>query len=654
MKKQSLLYRFLSAPRSVKRAISVAYDIVAIVTSFHLAYSLRLGLTDLSLHFDRPLILCLLFTLAVSIFTFVRMGLYRAILRYMTQQAMVTITLGILISSLAMALSGFFLHAFLPRSVPIIYIFTTLILVGLPRLVFRNIVQALTPKGNTKVIIYGAGETGSNLAAQLQLSGEFHPVAFVDDSKIMQGSVLRGLRVYQPYKLPGLIQEYGATRILLALGNISRSERIRIIRYLEPLLVQVQTIPPVTDIVRGAAHISELRNIEIDDILGRDPVAPNIHLMSLHTTNKVVMVTGAGGSIGSELCRQLIRQQPRKIILFEQNEFNLYRIEKELQEIMVNRELRVELVPLLGSVQNSDLIDMVMRQFDIHILYHAAAYKHVPLVEQNMVEGVKNNLFGTVNIAELALKNNLPHVVLISTDKAVRPTNIMGATKRLAELVLQDHASRSEKTIFSMVRFGNVLDSSGSVVPRFREQIAKGGPITVTHKDIVRYFMTISEAAQLVIQAGALAKGGDVFVLDMGEPVKILDLARDMALLSGCSIKDANNPKGDIEIQFTGLRPGEKLYEELLVGDNCEGTEHSRILRAQERRMPTQELDALLAKARHYCDTYRQQELFSLIIDADVEFQPLYELSDLIYKGKKETAKLLLLPGIAEKYKKAE
>lgn len=643
----SLLASFLNAPRTVKRGVSVIYDVTAVILSFYLAFALRLG--SFSIPFDRDLAFCLGFTIVISIITFIRMGLYRAILRYMTQQAMITIFLGIMISSAAMAMSGFFLHAFLPRSVPIIYIFTTLILIGLPRLAFRNVVRMVTPKGDIKVIIYGAGETGNNLATQLQLSSEFNPVAFVDDNKKLQGSVLSGLTVYHSYKLPALIEEYGVTRILLALGNISRQERIRIIRSLEPLLVQVQTIPPVTDIVRGVARISELRNIQIEDLLGRDPVEPDIHLMEKNSKQKVVMITGAGGSIGSELCRQLIKLGPEKIILFEQNEYNLYRIEKELNEKIVAEKLNIELIPLLGSVQNASLLNMVMAQFPVHIVYHAAAYKHVPIVEHNIIEGVKNNLFGTRNAAEAALRNRVKHFVLISTDKAVRPTNIMGATKRLAELILQDLATTKTSTYFSMVRFGNVLDSSGSVVPRFREQIRQGGPITVTHKDIVRYFMTISEAAQLVIQASSLAQGGDVFVLDMGEPVKIVDLAREMALLSGYSIKDDNNPNGDIEITFTGLRSGEKLYEELLCGNNCEGTIHPRILRAQEKKVSSRNLAELLEKAQIYCDQYRYQELFTLIIDSEVEFQPLYEMSDLIHRSKRETATLLMIPGLLEK-----
>lgn len=645
--KTSLILKFLSAPRPVKRLISIGYDALAIVGSFYLAYALRLG--TMGINIDRPLLMCLAFTLVISIFTFIRMGLYRAILRYMTQHAMITIFTGILISSLAMTLSAFFFQAFLPRSVPIIYVFTTLILIGLPRLIFRNVVRMVTPRGNINVVIYGAGETGNNLANQLRLSGEFNPVAFVDDEKRLHGNVLSGLSVYHPHKLAALIEQHSVTRILLALGNISRQERVRIIRYLEPLLVQVQTIPPVTDIVKGTARVDELRNIQIEDLLGRDPVEPDALLMSKNTTGKIVMVTGAGGSIGAELCRQLIQLQPQKIILFEQNEYNLYRIEKELNTLQAGNIPPVELLSLLGSVQNFPLLDLVMRQFEVHCVYHAAAYKHVPMVEQNIIEGVKNNLFGTKNAAEAALRNNVKNFVLISTDKAVRPTNIMGASKRLAELVLQDLASRPSKTIFSMVRFGNVLDSSGSVVPRFREQINNGGPITVTHKDIVRYFMTISEAAQLVIQSASIAQGGDVFVLDMGEPVRILDLAREMALLSGYSIKDDNNPNGDIEIQFTGLRAGEKLYEELLCGENCEGTVHPRIMRAKEKKMAAAELEKLLIQAKGFCETYRYQELFSLIVDSDADFDPLYEISDLMHKTRKENAKLLLIPGLAEK-----
>lgn len=628
--KPSYLLRFLNAPRTFKRSVSVIYDVIAISLAFYLAYALRMG--QIKVHIDLAILVCLGCTLVVSIYAFIRMGLYRAILRYMNQQAVFTIINGILISSLVLSLSGFFIGAFLPRSVPFIYILTALLLVGLPRLVFRGLVQMSMPKGATKVLIYGAGNTGNSLAAQLLLSGEFDPIGFVDDDKLKQGRTLRGLKIYPPAKLPVLIKNYGVRRVLLALGEVDRTERIRVVRTLEPLRIQVQTIPPLSDLVKDNRAIVELRNIEIEDILGRDPVAPNIELMSKHTTGKTVMVTGAGGSIGSELCRQLMRYEPRQIILFEQNEFNLYRIEKELADIKRSENLDCEIVPLLGSIQNESLVDIVMRQYAIHIVYHAAAYKHVPLVEQNVIEAVRNNMFGTKILAEKACHHRVPHFVLISTDKAVRPTNIMGATKRVAELILQDLAVDAVNTTFSMVRFGNVLDSSGSVVPHFREQIARGGPITVTHKDIVRYFMTIREAAQLVIQAGALAEGGDVFVLDMGDPIKIVDLAKDMALLSGYCIKDEKNPNGDIEIKYVGLRPGEKLYEELLVGDNCEGTIHPRILKANERRLERATLRKLLQLADEFSLSFRTNELFSLLTDADIEFNAIYELGDLVHK----------------------
>ena len=615
----SLLHKFLNAPRAVKRISSVAYDVIAVAVSFYLAMALRLG--SFSMPFDHALFFCLMFTIAITIVTFIRMGLYRAILRYMTQQAFWTILAGIMISSLAMALSGFFLHAFLPRSVPIIYIFTSLIFIGLPRLVLRNIVQLLIPKGHIKVVIYGAGETGVNLARQLQLSGEFNPIAFVDDNSKLQGSILHGLTVNSPKKLQTLINENGVVRILLALGNISRQDRIRVIRFLEPLLVQVQTIPPVTDIVRGKSIINELRNIQIEDLLGRDPVEPNQELMDRNTKGKAVMITGAGGSIGSELSRQLLLLRPESIVLFEQNEFNLYQIEKKLSDLIIANNISCNLIPILGSVDNKSLLGTVMLRYEVHIVYHAAAYKHVPIVEKNIIEGFKNNVLGTKNVAEAAISTSVKHFVLISTDKAVRPTSVMGATKRIAELIVQNFSRQDTNVIFSMVRFGNVLDSSGSVVPRFREQIKKGGPLTVTHKDVVRYFMTIGEAAQLVIQAGALSKGGEVFVLDMGDPVKILDLAKEMILLSGNSIKDENNVNGNLEIIFTGLRPGEKLYEELLCGGNCEGTLHPRILVAEEDAISHQELEEVLLQANGYCNEFKLEKLYDLLMNTSGKFQ---------------------------------
>lgn len=640
--KTSLILKFLSAPRHVKRLISIGYDVLAIIISFYLAYTLRMG--ELEINVDGALLMCLGLTLAISIFTFIRMGLYRAILRYMTQQAMVTIFTGILISSLAMAISAFFFQAFLPRSVPIIYVFTTLILIGLPRLVFRNVVNMITPKGNINVVIYGAGETGNNLANQLRLSGEFNPVAFVDDEKKLQGSVLSGLKVYPPQKLPNIIKEHSVRRILLALGNISHQDRVRIIRYLEPLLVQIQTIPPVTELIKGVARINELRNIQIEDLLGREPVAPDPLLLKKTVEQKIILVTGAGGSIGSELCRQILLLAPEKLILFERNEYNLYEIEKELNQIKLNNgNIAVEIVPLLGSINSEPHIDLVLKQFSVDTLFHAAAYKHVPIVEHNLIEGVKNNLLGTQVLAKAAMRQRVKNFVLISTDKAVRPTNVMGATKRLAEILLQQLSTEESSTVFSMVRFGNVLGSSGSVVPLFKEQIATGGPVTITHPDIVRYFMTISEAAQLVIQSTSIAKSGDLFVLDMGEPVKILDLVRDMALLSGRSIRDENNPEGDIELKIIGLRPGEKLYEELLIDNQCEGTQHPRILRARETSINKETFQEIMSKIVYCCEHYRHQELINIFESINIGFQPTQKISDAIYIQNQKEHKALKL-----------
>ena len=623
----SLLAKFLNAPRPVKRAISVAYDILAISTSFYLAYVLRLS--QLEFQFSPPELFCLLTTIVISIALFIRMGLYRAILRYIPPQAIVTILIGIVASSFAMIAAGFYLHAFLPRSVPVIYSLIALFLIGLPRLLFRNLLQFFSPKGNANIIIYGAGESGHYLAAQLHKSVQYKPVAFVDDNEKLHQSNLRGIKVYSPNDLPTLIRKYNVSKILLALDTSSQQQTVNIIRRLEKLAVQVQAIPPLNDLINGFAQVDEFRSIQIEELLGREPVAPAKSLLEINITQKVVMITGAGGSIGSEICRQVLALKPAAIVLFERCEFNLYQIHDELSTL--NKNNSATLYPILGSINNEALLENVMKSFQVTTLYHAAAYKHVPLVEYNILEGANNNLFGTYKTAKAAIAAKVENFVLISSDKAVRPTNVMGATKRLAELTLQALATQTHTTTFSMVRFGNVLDSSGSVVPKFREQIKKGGPITVTHPDITRYFMTMSEAAQLVIQAGAMAKGGDVFVLEMGEPVKIVDLATEMAFLSGHSIKSETNPDGDIEIKFTGLRPGEKLYEELLVGDNCEGTEHLRIMRAHEHAIPMVELEAYLAQLQIQIETFNHKEVFNALKQPFIGFNATTHTEDLLH-----------------------
>jgi FlaA1/EpsC-like NDP-sugar epimerase len=437
-------------------------------------------------------------------------------------------------------------------------------------------------------------------------------VAFVDDNKFLHGTLLSNIKIYSPKYIPKLISSTGAAKLLLALGRTPHSIRLGIIKRLEKYHINVQTIPEFSDILSGKSRIENIHDVEIDDLLGRDSVQPMQELMDGSIFNKTVLITGAGGSIGGELCRQIIELRPKKMILLDHNEFSLYSIERELSEKNIDQ---VELVALLGSVQNSRLLDSVMEKNKIQTIYHAAAYKHVPLVESNCVEGMKNNVFGTLLCAEAAIKANVELFVLISTDKAVRPTNVMGASKRLAELILQSLAQKQDQTRFVMVRFGNVLGSSGSVVPLFRKQIKEGGPVTVTHPDIIRYFMTIREAAQLVIQAGTMGHGGDVFVLDMGEPVKIVDLAKRMISLSGLTLKDEQNRNGDIGITYTGLRPGEKLFEELLIGDNVYPTEHARIFRAMEQFISWQEMELFLNRLSVACERNNSDLIKSLLLD---------------------------------------
>jgi len=621
------LDKFLNAPRPAKRAISIAYDVIAISFAYYLSYVLRLNTIYVS--FGSPEMFTLGVTVVTSVAFFIRTGLYRAILRYLPPQAILTIIIGILASSIVMIFCAFFTHSFLPRSVPGIYIFVALILIGLPRLLFRNMLHFLAPKGNTPILIYGAGESAHQLVQQLYKSTQFRPIAFIDDNSKLKNNLIMGLKVYPLHQIPSLIKKHNVKIVLLALENSNTKERVRVIRMLEPFSIQIQTIPPIADIINGKANINEFRDIQIEELLGRETVEPIQELLDINIANKVVMVTGAGGSIGSEICRQALKSKPSILIVFERSEFNLYKINEELNVDGNNPNTKI--IPILGSTNNRPLLDHIMKGFKVQTVFHAAAYKHVPLVENNIIEGINNNLFGTKNAAEAAIAANVQTFLLISSDKAVRPTNIMGASKRLAEMVLQGLSIENHSTKFSMVRFGNVLDSSGSVVPKFREQIKKGGPITVTHPDITRYFMTISEAAQLVLQASALAKGGDVFVLEMGEPVKILNLAYEMAFLSGCTIKTVENPQGNIEIEFTGLRAGEKLYEELLIGNNCEGTIHPRIMRANEEFIALTNLTLILHKLKHALDTFNHKDAYDLIIKSHTDFSAIRQLQDYLY-----------------------
>jgi FlaA1/EpsC-like NDP-sugar epimerase len=500
------------------------------------------------------------------------------------------------------------------------------------RLTVRWLLQSRNVSGD-HVVIYGAGDAGAHLAAALVGRGEFVPVAFVDDSPTLRGSVINGLVVHSPVNLANLIEEFGVSRVLLAMPSVSRRRRLEIINHLEQLPVHVQTMPDTADLVSGNARVDEIREVDITDLLGRDAVPPIPKLLDASIRGKSVMVTGAGGSIGSELCLQIARLGPKRLVLLDLSEAALYTIDQALQDAVQRKSLDVEVVALIGSTHHRDRMREVLETYSVDTVYHAAAYKHVPLVEHNMIEGVHNNVFGTLHTAEAAIEAGVRSFVLVSTDKAVMPTNVMGATKRFAELVLQGLNQRSPGTTkFSMVRFGNVLASSGSVVPLFREQIRNGGPVTVTHPEIYRYFMTIPEAASLVLQAGSMARGGDVFVLDMGKPVRIRDLAGKLIHLMGLTVRDDNNPDGDIEIRYTGLRPAEKLYEELLIGNNVMGTDHPSIMRAEEDFLPWDELKPLIELLWNACQRLDCTKVREVLLRSVAGYSPTKEVEDLVWQ----------------------
>ncbi|QIY09081.1 polysaccharide biosynthesis protein [Plesiomonas shigelloides] len=627
-----MIDRILELPRIVKRGIIICIDVVMVIFSFWLSYWLRLD--EQTAFLSAPMWFAAAILTIFTVFIFIRIGLYRAVLRYVSAKIMLLISVGILASTLSLVVISYSLSIMLPRTVVGIYFLVLLLLTSGSRLLFRMILN-YGVKGSAPVLIYGAGESGRQLLPALMQAKEYFPVAFVDDNPRLHKAVIHGVTVYPSDKLSYLVDRYGIKKILLAMPSVSKSQRQKVITRLEHLPCEVLSIPGMVDLVEGRAQISNLKKVSIDDLLGRDPVAPDAKLMAENITGKAVMVTGAGGSIGSELCRQIVRYKPAKLVLFELSEYALYAIEKELSTLCDKEGLDVSVIPLLGSVQRQNRLQMVMKSFGIQTVYHAAAYKHVPLVEHNVVEGVRNNVFGTLYCAESAIDSGVETFVLISTDKAVRPTNTMGTTKRLAELVLQALSARQSKTRFCMVRFGNVLGSSGSVVPLFEKQIAQGGPVTLTHRDIIRYFMTIPEASQLVIQAGAMGHGGDVFVLDMGDPVKIYDLAKRMIRLSGLSVRDDKNPDGDIAIEVTGLRPGEKLYEELLIGDSVQGTSHPRIMTANEVMLPWQELSFLLKELDQACHDFDHERIRSLLLQAPAAFNPTDDICDLVWQQKK-------------------
>jgi FlaA1/EpsC-like NDP-sugar epimerase len=643
MDKLSLKSNFLrlaakvtALPRSTKGMIMLLADVVALPSCAAIAAWI---VTPVGPAWSTWMVLL---PLVVAIPALKVVGFYRSIVRFMGLELIVdafksaTVTAVVLVA--AIGLTDSWAIAYRGGSafwlLAIVYIAGSRMLVRLA-LLSRH-------RAEDRVLIYGAGNAGVHLAAAIASRGDFALIGFVDDNPALQGAVINGLEVHAPRSLSFLIDEFGISRVFLALPSIRRRRRQRIINQLEKLPVHVQTMPDINDLISGKARVDDIREVDIADLLGRDIVPPVPELLDACIKGKSVMVTGAGGSIGSELCVQIVRLAPKVLILLDVSEVSLYRIDQFLCEIVARESLDTQIVPLIGSVHHHNRVREVLRAYSVGTIYHAAAYKHVPLVEHNMIEGIRNNVYGTLHTAQAAIDAGVESFVLVSTDKAVKPTNVMGATKRFAELVLQGLSLQQSRTVFSIVRFGNVLESSGSVVPLFREQIRKGGPVTVTHPDIYRYFMTIPEAASLVLQAGSMAKGGDVFVLDMGQPVRIADLAEKMIHLMGLTVRDDGNPDGDIEVQYTGLRPAEKLFEELLIGDNVMGTEHRRILRAEEEALPWEQLRPLLDQLWDACQQLDCDKARQLLLHSAVGYAPTELVRDLVWLERYATRKAVV------------
>ncbi|MCY1391248.1 UDP-N-acetyl-alpha-D-glucosamine C6 dehydratase [compost metagenome] len=653
----------LSLPRREKRLIQVAADVILVWLALWMAFLVRLGIEDLvnPLKDHFWLFLC---APVVAIPLFVRFGMYRAVMRYFGNDALIAIVKAVTLSALIL---GFIVYWYsnhenvVPRSITFNYWWLSLVMIGGLRLAMRqyflgdwfaatqHVPFTNRNDGLPKVAIYGAGAAGNQLVAALRMGRLMRPVAFIDDDTSISNRVISGLQVYKPKHIQQMVDATGAQEILLAVPSCSRSRRREILGFLESFPLHVRSVPGFMDLASGRVKVDDIQEVDIADLLGRDAVPAQEDLLERCVTGHTVMVTGAGGSIGSELCRQIVALGPKTLLLFEHSEFNLYSILSELEQRVARESLSVQLLPILGSVRNEHKLNDVMRTWKVDTVYHAAAYKHVPMVEHNIAEGVVNNVIGTINTAQAALQAGVPNFVLISTDKAVRPTNVMGSTKRLAEMALQalsrelaptlfgdvHNVSRVNKTRFTMVRFGNVLGSSGSVIPLFYKQIKSGGPITVTHPKITRYFMTIPEAAQLVIQAGSMGQGGDVFVLDMGEPVKIIELAEKMIHLSGLTVRTDKNPHGDIAIEFSGLRPGEKLYEELLIGDNVVTTQHPMIMSAHEDYLPWDELKDRLAQLLSAVSTDDYARVRQLLRETVNGYTPEGDIVDWIYQQRR-------------------
>jgi UDP-N-acetylglucosamine 4,6-dehydratase len=653
----------LGLPRRQKRLIQVGTDVVLVWLALWLAFIVRLGIDDmynpLKVHFW--LFVC---APVIAVPLFIRFGMYRAVMRYFGNDALIAIIKAVSLSSLILALVVYWYsnhQAVIPRSIIFNYWWLSLVIIGGLRLCMRqyfmgdwfdaaqHVPFTSRDDGHIKVAVYGAGVAGNQLVAALRMGRVMRPVAFVDDDAGIADRSISGLQVYKPKHIQQMIDDTGAQEILLALPSSTRARRREILNLLESFPLHVRSVPSFADLASGRVKVEDIQEVDIADLLGRDAVPAQPDLLERCIKGKTVMVTGAGGSIGSELCRQIFALSPTTLILFDHSEFNLYSILSELEQLGRRKSTSVRLLPVLGSIRDQNKLLDVMTTWNVDTVYHAAAYKHVPMVEHNVAEGVLNNAIGTLNTAQAALKSGVANFVLISTDKAVRPTNVMGSTKRLAELALQalsrelapvlfgDEAnvSRVNKTRYTMVRFGNVLGSSGSVIPLFHRQIKTGGPLTVTHPKITRYFMTIPEAAQLVIQAGSMGQGGDVFVLDMGEPVKIVELAEKMIHLSGLSVRSERNPQGDISIEFTGLRPGEKLYEELLIGDNVASTPHPMIMTANEDHLPWEVLKVKLSELLKAVENDDYTRVRQLLRETVSGYTPDGEIVDWIYQQRR-------------------
>jgi FlaA1/EpsC-like NDP-sugar epimerase len=615
-------------PRTRKRALMMLADSVVMPAALWTALLLRQGTWPET---SGPSLWLYPISLLASIPLFIRLGLYRAVVRFIGSRVIVAVMTGVTVCTVTLAAANALLgEARVPFTALGIFWTLALLYVGGSRILMRGVVNA-RQAGAERVVIYGAGAAGAQAASALRIGGRFDPVAFLDDDRGLQGSSVAGVEVFAPSALPRLVKEDSVEALLLALPSLSRRRRQAILNSLEALPLRIMTVPDIADLVSGAARVEDVRDVDAADLLGRDSVSPDESLFDACIREKVVMVTGAGGSIGAELCRQIIRLKPRRLVLFEMSEPALYQVDRELHELQERELLDVDISSLLGNAHHKHRVREVIQAFGVQTIYHAAAYKHVPIVEENIIEGIHNNVIATWHTAEASLESGVETFVLVSTDKAVNPTNVMGATKRLAEIVLQGLHERGGRTRLCMVRFGNVLESSGSVVPLFREQIRRGGPVTVTHPDVTRYFMTIPEASQLVLQAGAMAEGGDVFVLDMGKPIRIADLARRMVLLAGCTVRDDQNPDGDVEIRYTGLRPAEKLYEELLIGKNVTGTRHPMIMRAKEHFLPWGQVEDVLNNLLVAMGQFDVGTVRDLLCAAVEEYQPSGEIVDRVW-----------------------